>query len=156
MKHHVCMIQSITSVWVYHACLIVSHRRDLATTVLWSRRIYPNMYTTFWIKLIVSNFRTELIFSLQSDERERQWHYTQLELISQKIRAIPLTSAQSVSNAQHLKNDIPHNSAKLQTLFPDSTFVPLLGTRLLCGYYEYNISTFTIHRVQGFSFSFLI
>ena len=41
--------------------------------------------------------RAELISSLQSEERERQWHYTQLELISQKIRNIPLTSAQSVS-----------------------------------------------------------
>ena len=90
---------------------------------------------------MVSNFRSELIFSLQSDERERQWHYTQLELISQKIRAIPLTSAQSVSNAQHLKNDIPHSSAQLQALFPDSTFVPLLCARLLCRYYECNIST---------------
>jgi hypothetical protein len=50
-------------------------------------------------------FRAELISSLQTDERERQWHYTQLELISQKIRAIPLTSAQSVSNAQLFKTD---------------------------------------------------
>ena len=41
--------------------------------------------------------RTDLISSLQAEERESQWHYTQLELISQKIRNIPLTSAQSVS-----------------------------------------------------------
>ena len=41
--------------------------------------------------------RAEVISSLQGEERERQWHYTQLELISQKIRNIPLTSAQSVS-----------------------------------------------------------
>ena len=44
-----------------------------------------------------SFLRSDLISSLQAEERERQWHYTQLELISQKIRNIPLTSAQSVS-----------------------------------------------------------
>ena len=41
--------------------------------------------------------REELIASLQADERERQWHYTQLELISQKTRSIHLTSSQSYS-----------------------------------------------------------
>jgi hypothetical protein len=30
--------------------------------------------------------REELINSLQTDEQEKQWHYTQLELIAQKIR----------------------------------------------------------------------
>ena len=44
--------------------------------------------------------RAEVISSLQGEERERQWHYTQLELISQKIRNIPLTSAQSVSTLE--------------------------------------------------------
>ena len=44
--------------------------------------------------------RAEVISSLQGEERERQWHYTQLELISQKIRNIPLTSAQSVSTPE--------------------------------------------------------
>ncbi len=44
-----------------------------------------------------SFLRSDLISILQAEERERQWHYTQLELISQKIRNIPLTSAQSVS-----------------------------------------------------------
>ena len=41
--------------------------------------------------------REELIGELQSEERERQWHYTQLELISQKLRSLPLTSSLSVS-----------------------------------------------------------
>ena len=50
--------------------------------------------------VIMSVSRAEVISSLQGEERERQWHYTQLELISQKIRNIPLTSAQSVSTPE--------------------------------------------------------
>jgi len=44
--------------------------------------------------------REELIGELQSEERERQWHYTQLELISQKLRSLPLTSSLSVSTCR--------------------------------------------------------
>ena len=40
--------------------------------------------------------RAELIASLQADERERQWHYTQLELISAKLRCLPLTTGNSI------------------------------------------------------------
>ena len=32
-----------------------------------------------------------MITSLQTDEQEKQWHYTQLELIAQKIRQIAFT-----------------------------------------------------------------
>ena len=51
-------------------------------------------------EVTMSVSRAEVISSLQGEERERQWHYTQLELISQKIRNIPLTSAQSVSTPE--------------------------------------------------------
>ena len=46
--------------------------------------------------------REDLIAELQSEERERQWHYTQLELISQKLRSLPLTSSLSVSTSSCL------------------------------------------------------
>jgi len=59
--------------------------------------------------------RAELISSLQTDERERQWHYTQLELISQKIRGIPLTSAQSYSLENELqRQQLEERAARVQ------------------------------------------
>ena len=59
--------------------------------------------------------REQLITCLQTEERERQWHYTQLELISQKIRSLPLTSSLSVSTqtVQSLRFQIHRLSAQL-------------------------------------------
>ena len=64
--------------------------------------------------VIMSVSRAEVISSLQGEERERQWHYTQLELISQKIRNIPLTSAQSVST---LETGVRKPNCELNILF---------------------------------------
>jgi hypothetical protein len=41
--------------------------------------------------------REELINSLQTDEQEKQWHYTQLELIAQKIRHVVIFFGQNRS-----------------------------------------------------------
>ena len=57
--------------------------------------------------------REQLITCLQTEERERQWHYTQLELISQKIRSLPLTSSLSVSTFPVLIFQINELSAQL-------------------------------------------
>ena len=51
--------------------------------------------------------REDLIAELQSEERERQWHYTQLELISQKLRSLPLTSSLSVSTRACTNTSVP-------------------------------------------------
>lgn len=59
---------------------------------------------TFLIKLLM--FREELIASLQAEEQERQWYYTQLELIAQKIRNIPLSSLHSVSTSVYTVGSI--------------------------------------------------
>lgn len=56
---------------------------------------------TFLIMLLLM-FREELIASLQAEEQERQWYYTQLELIAQKIRNIPLSSLHSVSTSVYI------------------------------------------------------
>ena len=54
----------------------------------------PNRYSPFHDP---NCLREQLISCLQTEERERQWHFTQLELISQKIRSLPLTSSLEVS-----------------------------------------------------------
>ena len=60
---------------------------------------------TFLIMLLLM-FREELIASLQAEEQERQWYYTQLELIAQKIRNIPLSSLHSVSTSVYIVGSI--------------------------------------------------
>ncbi len=42
--------------------------------------------------------REDLLSRLQSEEQERRWYYSQLQLIAQKISSIPPTSPNSVSN----------------------------------------------------------
>ena len=61
------------------------------SAVLWGKKCSRHIFC-----------REDLIAELQSEERERQWHYTQLELISQKLRSLPLTSSLSVSTSSCL------------------------------------------------------
>ena len=63
----------------------------------------PARYYAITLMKYLLMFREELIASLQAEEQERQWYYTQLELIAQKIRNIPLSSLHSVSTSVHIK-----------------------------------------------------
>jgi len=68
--------------------------------------------------------REQIISSLQSDERERQWHYSQLELISQKIRSIPLSSVHSYS----LENEVQRQQLEERAARVQSGMVRVLGS----------------------------
>ncbi|XP_023332204.1 adenomatous polyposis coli protein [Eurytemora carolleeae] len=59
--------------------------------------------------------REELIASLQAEEQERQWYYTQLELIAQKIRNIPLSSLHSYSlENEAARQELEDRAARVQ------------------------------------------
>ena len=50
--------------------------------------------------------REEVLGKLQSEEQERRWYYSQLQLIAQKISSIPPTDPNSVSLIYLIKNFI--------------------------------------------------